>query len=103
MKTIDAYASKNAKSLLESYPIQRRLVASHDVQIEIDYSRVCHTDLHFVSNNWGMSEYPVVPDHEIVGRVSHVEMIQMNDIKSAYKRLVKSDVKYRFVIEMKSL
>ena len=72
MKTIDAYASKNAKSPLESYPIQRRLVASHDVQIEIDYCGVCHTDLHFVNNDWGMSEYPVVPGHEIVGRVSEV-------------------------------
>jgi len=72
MKTIDAYASHNAKSPLESYPIQRRLVASNDVQIEIDYCGVCHTDLHFVNNDWGMSEYPVVPGHEIVGRVSEV-------------------------------
>ena len=72
MKTVDAYASHNAKSPLESYPIQRRLVAPNDVQIEIDYCGVCHTDLHFVNNDWGMSEYPVVPGHEIVGRVSEV-------------------------------
>jgi uncharacterized zinc-type alcohol dehydrogenase-like protein len=44
----------------------------HDVLIEIRYCGICHSDLHFVRNDWGMSIYPIVPGHEIVGTVTHV-------------------------------
>jgi D-arabinose 1-dehydrogenase-like Zn-dependent alcohol dehydrogenase len=98
---------------------------------------VCHSDLHTARNEWMMTVYPVVPGHEIVGRVSRVgsgvtgfaagdlagigetqemldfcaqhgitsdvEMIAMQDINLAYERMLKSDVKYRFVIDMASL
>ena len=40
--------------------------------MEIEYCGVCHTDLHFVNNDWGMTEYPVVPGPEIVGRITEV-------------------------------
>lgn len=72
MNKIASYAAHNAKAPLESFPIQRRSVAGNDVQIDIDYCGVCHTDLHFVNNDWAMTEYPVVPGHEIVGRISEV-------------------------------
>ena len=52
--------------------IERREPSSYDVLIEIDYCGVCHTDLHFVNNDWGITEYPVVPGHEIVGRITEV-------------------------------
>ena len=52
--------------------IERREPSSSDVLIEIDYCGVCHTDLHFVNNDWGITEYPVVPGHEIVGRITEV-------------------------------
>jgi len=52
--------------------IERREPCNSDVLIEIDYCGVCHTDLHFVNNDWGITEYPVVPGHEIVGRISEV-------------------------------
>lgn len=72
MTSTPAYAAQQRKSLLEPFSIRRRNVGPTDVRIEIDYCGVCHTDLHFVNNDWGMSEYPVVPGHEIVGRIAEV-------------------------------
>lgn len=72
MNQVSAYAAHRAKSKLEHHSIERRAVGAKDVQIEIDYCGVCHTDLHFVNNDWGMTEYPVVPGHEIVGKVSAI-------------------------------
>lgn len=72
MNTTPAYAAQQKNSPVEPFSIQRRSVGAKDVRIEIDYCGVCHTDLHFVNNDWGMSEYPVVPGHEIVGKVSEI-------------------------------
>ncbi|MCA1778338.1 MAG: NAD(P)-dependent alcohol dehydrogenase [Xanthomonadaceae bacterium] len=52
--------------------IDRRTLRPDDVAIEIDYCGICHTDIHFVQNDWGRTHYPVVPGHEIVGRVTAV-------------------------------
>ena len=71
MKTA-SYAAHAAKDSLEQHTIERRALKSTDVLIEIEYCGVCHTDLHFVNNDWGMTEYPVVPGHEIVGRISQI-------------------------------
>ena len=49
--------------------IKRRTLGSTDVQIKISYCGVCHTDIHFARNELGMTEYPCVPGHEIIGRV----------------------------------
>ncbi|MGE0526319.1 MAG: NAD(P)-dependent alcohol dehydrogenase [Bdellovibrionales bacterium] len=51
---------------------ERRNVLANDVQIDILFCGVCHSDLHFVSGEWGEVRYPVVPGHEIVGRVERV-------------------------------
>jgi len=72
MKNTPAYAAHKPNSNLVAHSIKRRQVGKKDVQIEIDYCGVCHTDLHFVNNDWGMTEYPVVPGNEIVGRISTV-------------------------------
>ena len=71
MKTA-SYAAHAAKDSLQQHTIERRALKSTDVLIEIEYCGVCHTDLHFVNNDWGMTEYPVVPGHEIVGRISQI-------------------------------
>ena len=71
MKTA-SYAAHAAKESLQQLTIERRALKSTDVLIEIEYCGVCHTDLHFVNNDWGMTEYPVVPGHEIVGRISQI-------------------------------
>ena len=70
MSSTPAYAALKAKGKVNPFSIDRREPGPNDVQIDIEYCGVCHTDLHFVNNDWGMSEYPIVPGHEIVGRVS---------------------------------
>ena len=72
MKKIAAYAAHSATTPLVPFTFERRSLLPYDVQIEILYCGVCHTDLHFVRNEWKNTIYPVVPGHEIVGRVSQV-------------------------------
>jgi uncharacterized zinc-type alcohol dehydrogenase-like protein len=67
-----AYAAKAATSPLEPWTLERRAPKPHDVQIEILFCGVCHSDLHTARNEWGGTIYPVVPGHEIVGRVTNV-------------------------------
>lgn len=67
-----AYAAQSATAPLGPFDIQRRDPTPKDVEIEILYCGVCHSDLHFARNDWGMTTYPVVPGHEILGRVTRV-------------------------------
>jgi uncharacterized zinc-type alcohol dehydrogenase-like protein len=64
-----AYAAESSKSPLKPFSIRRRDPLPTDIQIEILYCGVCHSDLHTVRNEWKATNYPVVPGHEIVGRV----------------------------------
>ncbi|MDQ4140422.1 MAG: NAD(P)-dependent alcohol dehydrogenase, partial [Bacteroidota bacterium] len=66
------YAAQNAATALAPFNFQRREVGEHDILIQILYCGVCHSDVHQVRNEWGGSIYPMVPGHEIVGRVSKV-------------------------------
>jgi uncharacterized zinc-type alcohol dehydrogenase-like protein len=66
------YAVQNATSDFENFDFQRRDVGEHDVLIEILYCGVCHSDIHQVRDEWGGSVYPMVPGHEIVGRIAQV-------------------------------
>ena len=68
MKT-QAYAALSATTPMVPHTIERRELRDDDVAIEILYSGVCHSDLHMVRNDWGRAIYPVVPGHEIIGRV----------------------------------
>jgi len=70
--TVNAYGAHAADKPLESLAITRRAPGPHDVQIEIAYCGVCHSDLHTVKAEWAGTLYPCVPGHEIVGRVSAV-------------------------------
>ena len=69
---ITAYAVKNATTPFAPFDLDRRDVGENDVQIEILYCGVCHSDLHTVRSEWGGTTYPCVPGHEIVGRVAKV-------------------------------
>jgi uncharacterized zinc-type alcohol dehydrogenase-like protein len=71
MKTT-GYAAKSEGSELTEFSFERRGLRDNDVEIEILYCGVCHTDLHAVRNDWGGSNYPLVPGHEIVGKVKSV-------------------------------
>ncbi len=72
MTQTKAFAAQSPTSGLAPHSIERRAPRPDDVSIEIDYCGVCHTDIHFAHNDWGVTEYPVVPGHEIVGRVTSV-------------------------------
>ncbi|MBA3767371.1 MAG: NAD(P)-dependent alcohol dehydrogenase [Acidobacteria bacterium] len=67
-----AYATQSPTSNLEPFSFERRDVGEHDVLIEILYCGVCHSDIHQARNEWENSTYPMVPGHEIVGRVGRV-------------------------------
>src|SRR5258705_5833436 len=64
-----AYAAAHARAPLAPFTIERRTPGPHDVLIEILYCGICHSDIHQVRNEWGNSNYPMVPGHEITGRV----------------------------------
>ena len=67
-----AYATTSPTSPLGSTSIERRVPTATDVQIQILYCGVCHSDLHFARDEWHFTQYPAVPGHEIVGRVTAV-------------------------------
>jgi len=70
--TTKAYGAHAADKPLQSIDIERRAPGPQDVQIDIAYCGVCHSDLHTVRSEWGGTLYPCVPGHEIVGHVSAV-------------------------------
>src|ERR1700680_1166545 len=75
MQNAKAYSAASATSPLAFTTIPRREPTEHDVQIEILYCGICHSDLHSVRNEWSEfmpTVYPIVPGHEIVGRVTKV-------------------------------
>jgi uncharacterized zinc-type alcohol dehydrogenase-like protein len=66
------FAATSAEKPLEPFAFKRRRVGAKDVQIEIRYCGVCHSDLHIARNEWNSTVYPVVPGHEIIGEVTAV-------------------------------
>lgn len=66
------YAVKNSAAKFEPFNFERREVGPNDVLIKILYCGICHSDIHMAKNEWGRSAYPMVPGHEIVGRVERV-------------------------------
>ena len=71
-KKVKAFGTEAAKAPLEQLNIQRRSPTPHDVEIEILYCGVCHSDLHTVRNEWHSTVYPCVPGHEIVGKIVNI-------------------------------
>ncbi|WP_417198620.1 NAD(P)-dependent alcohol dehydrogenase [Bizionia sp.] len=71
-KTAKAYGATSATADLEPMTIERRELQATDVNIDILYCGVCHSDIHTVRNDWKGSTYPVIPGHEIIGRVTEV-------------------------------
>ncbi|MBK5187880.1 MAG: NAD(P)-dependent alcohol dehydrogenase [Gemmatimonadaceae bacterium] len=67
-----AYAALSAKTPIEPFQIERRAPRPNDVVIDILFCGVCHSDIHQARDEWGGSIFPMVPGHEIVGRVSSV-------------------------------
>jgi alcohol dehydrogenase (NADP+) len=72
MPTSRAYAAQSAKAPLAPFSVERREPRANDVLIDILYCGVCHSDIHQARDEWGGAIFPMVPGHEIVGRVSKV-------------------------------
>ncbi|RSK40166.1 NAD(P)-dependent alcohol dehydrogenase [Hymenobacter perfusus] len=72
MTAAKGYAAQTVNAPLAPFDFERRDVGPHDVRIEILFCGVCHSDVHQVRDEWGGSIFPMVPGHEIVGRVTEV-------------------------------
>lgn len=83
MIPVKAYAAQSPTSPLVPFNFERRDLREHDILVDILYSGVCHSDLHQARDEWGGSIYPMVPGHEIVGKVirvgSHVKKFKAGD------------------------
>jgi uncharacterized zinc-type alcohol dehydrogenase-like protein len=79
-----AYAAQSETTPLAPWTFNRREVGPHDVQFDILFCGVCHSDLHQIKNDWFPGIFPMVPGHEIVGRVvkvgDHVKKFKVGDI-----------------------
>ena len=78
------YAAQTPDTDLAAWDFERREVGAHDVQIEILFCGVCHSDLHQIKNEWFPGVFPMVPGHEIVGKVikvgDHVKNFKLGDL-----------------------
>lgn len=72
MIPVKGYAAAKAKTPLGPFKFERRDVGQHDIQIEILYCGVCHSDIHQARDEWGGSIFPMVPGHEIVGKITAI-------------------------------
>lgn len=70
--TVKAYGTNAADQPLKAMHIKRRALQAHDVEMEILYCGICHSDLHQIKNDFGQTVFPIVPGHEMVGRVTRV-------------------------------
>jgi len=70
MTTYNAYAAKTAKGPLEPFSFTPGELGPEEVEIKVEYCGLCHSDLSMLDNEWGMTNYPFVPGHEVTGTVS---------------------------------
>jgi len=71
-KNVKAFGTEAADAALKQMHIERREPTAKDIEIEILYCGVCHSDLHTARNDWGFTSYPAIPGHEIVGKITRV-------------------------------
>jgi alcohol/geraniol dehydrogenase (NADP+) len=78
---VRAYAAHEAKGPLKPFEYEPKPLGPGDVEIDVDYCGICHSDLSILDNEWGMSKYPFVPGHEVSGRIgqigSHVKHLKL--------------------------
>ncbi|PWA38160.1 hypothetical protein CTI12_AA584750 [Artemisia annua] len=70
--TVSGWAAHDSAGVITPYTFKRRVNGANDVSIKILYCGICHTDIHHIKNDWGITRYPVVPGHEITGLITEV-------------------------------
>ncbi|HBX8221440.1 TPA: alcohol dehydrogenase, partial [Klebsiella pneumoniae] len=70
MTIIKSYAAKEAGADLSLWEYDAGELQPEDVEVEVEYCGICHSDLSMIDNEWGMSSYPLVAGHEVIGRVA---------------------------------
>jgi uncharacterized zinc-type alcohol dehydrogenase-like protein len=78
MPTVHAYAAQSPTSPLEPFTYELPPIGPEHVDIRVEYCGICHSDLSMLRNEWGFSSYPLVPGHEVVGRVEAVGSMVKN-------------------------
>lgn len=66
---VRGFAAMKAKAPLESYSFKLDPIRAHDVEIEVQACSICHSDVHLIDDDWGISRFPLVPGHEVVGKI----------------------------------
>ncbi len=69
---IQAYAARSAGEKLEPFDYDPGALKDEEIEIDVEYCGICHSDLSMLKNDWGISQYPLVPGHEVVGTVAAV-------------------------------
>ena len=70
--TIQAYAASEIGGELEPFEYEPGPLKADEIEINVEYCGICHSDLHMLKNDWGIAQYPLVPGHEIIGKVSAI-------------------------------
>ncbi|MBU3729735.1 MAG: hypothetical protein FGM37_10905, partial [Phycisphaerales bacterium] len=71
-ETFHAFAAHAARGALEPFDYAPLPLGDHDIEVAISHCGICHSDVHLVDDDWGISAYPLVPGHEVVGSVAAV-------------------------------
>lgn len=83
MTTINAFAAESAGSKLTPFQYTAGSLGHHEVEIDVAYCGICHSDLSMINNEWGLSQYPLVAGHEVAGTISavgeHVTHLKVGD------------------------
>lgn len=69
---IHAYAAKTAGGTLERFDYDPGVLKDEEVEIDVEYCGICHSDLSMIHNHWGITQFPIVPGHEVVGTIAAV-------------------------------
>lgn len=81
--TVKAYATKQAKGEFEPFEFEPGVIAPDEVDISVESCGICHSDLSMLDDEWGMSQFPLVPGHEVIGKISavgeHVSHLAVGD------------------------
>jgi len=72
MNTVNAYATQSAGEKLAPYAYELEKIGKEEVDIKVHYCGLCHSDMSMINNDWGMSQFPLVPGHEVVGEITAI-------------------------------